>query len=732
MLICVDALRTFFAKIASGWYWILGGLLLAVILAVALCAIFRIKNKTAVSLFVIVFAIFGAVLTYSSIYVDLGGHIDPGLPSAVEIVAELDTFGKDNWENTNGGFTYEQIKKVQKDNEAPTLPDVIIDINFQDFGAYKTFSMKLGEKYYNISFIEINDNVLFFDGSMMQSGHFELDRGFFVDHIKFDDWVWNIDNTNLPAFSLGPRKYRGTNLNRKSFYTNIISLSKRDGYAFMDWYYKLLGNEDKIVTNSAFKIGREYTYNNLYYHFINFNGNTIELVGTADTATLDINNFYSYLYSVAKNLAVTESKLVDVSANGLLCAPIPENERQKYPISSSKLSDYNDAGTSDVKYYGVYNCNIGVNLIKCKANTDLEKTEGQDDYIKDIEPIIELPDITKIEQKEYFKVYVNFEDTNNSNVNDDVLVNNPVLITFTNGSDTKCLYIDNLNNLMSNNIVLLSGKNWNYEITSNALIFENFSGSFDVVEITYPPTGVLPSFKKYFSVTFKYYYMDNFVMASVGLNPIGTINRSEFDLSVDPVKVILTNKVSSKVYQFVFDNNNMLDSKVNLLVELGDYTYNILSSKLIFASVTGELTITSTNKIMLFNYAQNLSKDDLKFKISIGFKPDANNRKIRLSADSSYVDVIRNKLSAGKVYVVDITFFDAAGVIAQKFSHEHSSSGACSDSWTASNLVDNTEYTVQVRFTDKYDSTKTYLSDVATVTYAASSDYAVYYTATAV
>ena len=58
---------------------------------------------------------------------------------------------------------------------------------------------------------------------------------------------------------------------------------------------------------------------------------------------------------------------------------------------------------------------------------------------------------------------------------------------------------------------------------------------------------------------------------------------------------------------------------------MGTYDYTILSEQLIFASVTGQLTINSTDKVMLFNYA--LGADDpLTFDIEVTTNGTTNNR----------------------------------------------------------------------------------------------------------
>ena len=86
---------------------------------------------------------------------------------------------------------------------------------------------------------------------------------------------------------------------------------------------------------------------------------------------------------------------------------------------------------------------------------------------------------------------------------------------------------------------------WNYLIDSEALIFDNFRGSFTIRDDSS-------------TITFPYYYLDNFTVASVGLNPIGTIDTSIIDLATNPVRIILSN--DKNTYQFVFSSNSDLNA----------------------------------------------------------------------------------------------------------------------------------------------------------------------------
>ena len=155
------------------------------------------------------------------------------------------------------------------------------------------------------------------------------------------------------------------------------------------------------------------------------------------------------------------------------------------------------------------------------------------------------------------------------------------------------------------------------------------------------------------------------------------------------------------------------------------YFYTILSKQLIFASVTGKLKITTTNKIMLFNYALGVD-DPLTFKIYLEQNGTTTNS-FRLYSDTNNVDLIRENLTGTKVYVVTCVIYDKDGLVKETFNHTHQSSGSCGDSWTASNLIEGQTYTLQLRFTDSSDTTKTYLSDITNFTFKTNYGYKMVY-----
>ena len=616
-------------------------------------------------------------------------------PTPQEQIDNITSTIEDNWKNTNGGFTFEQIKLAQDDNEWPSYADQIIDLKCYDYGSYVVFSFYDGGIYQNAVFYKSSDGLIL-DGIMNMHAEMTGIKWFLAYNTDSFKWVDNRDEE--PNYTISQ------NWIVWQKHDNLLSVSRQTP-DFLVWQYTFRTNKDEAYKYALSNVAT-LTAQNITSHFIKFGD--VELIGTGSTGYVKINSFYNYLYEQIKGEQYNTTKLIDASS--CLCLPIPTGLQPNYPISPSKQAEYDGA-----EFYGVYRCNIAVDLNYVKGNTTLNSTTKNEDYVDTLKEDDDYKDKVEVEEVQpgysYSKLNVNFIDTNNSDLSKIDLMMSPINISFTcqDLGLTKTVVIDNVDKLNSGIEILVNkDATWNYLIDSEALIFENFRGSFTVKDDTS-------------TITFPYYYLDNFTIASVGLNPIGTIDSSLIDLATNPVRIILSN--DKNTYQFVFNSNSDLNAYKSTLVEMGTYDYTILSEQLIFASVTGQLTINSTDKVMLFNYA--LGADDpLTFDIEVTTNGTTNNR-FSLYSETSNVTLIRETLSSAKVYLVTCVIYDKDGKLMETFDHTHQVTGACSDTWTASNLVSGEEYTLQLRFTDRDDSSITYLSDIANFTFNSNTAYKV-------
>ena len=555
------------------------GLVVALVITLILhFTCFREKNMAAlyVAMF-LVLALCGGFVQYKFFKQDNEGS----MPTPQEQVqTTIDTI-QDKWQNTNGGFTFEQIRKTQEDDTAPTYADQIIKLDCYDFGSYIVFSYKSGGVYQNALFYK-SPNGLIVDG--MINMYAKMDKKY-----KFPWWYYNVNSfqwvdqrQNAPIYD--ELRQNNSKLNWRKW-DNLVSVSRSSAKFLTDLGGLVAGYDEACAY--AMKQAAVLNGLNATANFIKFG--EVELIGTANTGYTKINSFYNYLYQEIRGEQYNSTKLVD--ANSVLCLPIDESIQSKYPIPENKKAEYDNK-----EFYGVYKCDIAVELKFLKGSSTITETTKNEEFFEDLDNDNRYKDKVKVEEvvskNTYSKLNLSFNDTGNSDLTNLKLLESPVVITFTNTetNTTKNIVVDNINKLNGGVEVLLENNvNIRYEIRSNGLVFDNYAGTFKLVDATN-------------SLTFNYYYINNFVLASVGLNPIGTIDMPKIDLSVNPVKIILKNE--KHTYTFTFDDNSKFETKISQMVELGEYEYAILSNNLIFSSTSGKLTITTTDRNMLFNCAQ--------------------------------------------------------------------------------------------------------------------------------
>lgn len=645
---------------------------------------------------IILFGIGGAAIQRTCFPMN---RANAAVPTPQEQIEQITSTIEDTWKNTNGGFTFEQIQKAQDDNECPSAADQIINLKCYDYSSYVVFSFKHGNIYENAVFYK-SGNGLILDGVMNMTCDIPGMKWFLAYDTNSFKWI---DGRNKEPNYFNETRWYMHN------YDNLVSVSRQSAYFIQYDHIRTNWNEASkyILKNAALFAAQNATSN-----FIKFGD--VELIGTNSTGYVKINSFYNYLYDQVKGAGYGATKLIDCT--NCLCLPIPSALQSSYPISADKKAEY-----GDVDYYGVYKCNIAVDLNYVKGNSTILSTTKNESYVETLKKDDNTKDKVVVEtltpNYTFAKVNLSFADTRTSDLTNVDLNRKPVKILFENADLhlKKVVTIDSVEALNKTTTILLNtSTTWSYLVESEGLIFDNYRGNFSVSG----KTG---------SLTFNYYYLDNFTIASVGLNPVGTVDTSVIDLAVNPVRIVLSN--SKHTYQFVFDNNTKLNTNLSMLVEMGDYNYTILSKQLVFASVTGTLTITTTDKVMLFNYAVNVTSDALRFNIAMTTDgPITNN--IKLSSTAANVALIRENLSSAQVYLVNCVIYDHDGKLVKSFTHTHSASGACSDTWNLSNsLTEGETYTLQLRFTDRDDATITYLSDVTDFTYSSANKYLLTYTA---
>lgn len=545
----------------------------------------------------------------------------------------IDTI-KDKWQNTNGGFTFDQIKKTQEDDTAPTAEDQILQFECCDLGPYVAFGYNSGETYQNILFYK-SPNGLIVDGM--------INIGASINHkYKFIAyWYYNLSTFHWLDFRPYDELLKTGNVWNVVKY---ISLSSQDASSFCYKYSDVFVHEWDKANAYAMQQAAILTGNNAATNFIKFGD--VELIGSANTGYTKINSFYNYLYQQIQGTQYGSTKLIDASS--ALCLPIPQSEQEKYPIPESKKSEYGDK-----EFYGVYKCNIAVELKRLQSPITAKTTIKNEEFFEDLNNDDRYKDKVKVEKVEstatYSKLNLTFKDTGNSDLTNLNLLTSPVVMTFINTetNTVKNVIVNNINKLNNGvNVLLENNTNIRYEIRSYGLVFDDHDGTFKLTDGTN-------------SLTFNYYYIDNFVSASVGLNPIGTIDMSKIDLSTNPVKIILKN--SKHTYTFTFDDNSKLETKISQMVELGEYEYAILSNNLIFSNISGLLTITTINKDMLFNCVQSeevVSSFNLRGN-GVNYSPDGSKKRFLMFSIDKKLSALISEVYGATGYNIDFNFYDS-------------------------------------------------------------------------
>lgn len=525
------------------------GLIFAIILSLTI-----LKGKTNALFFICIIALSAitGIAVQSKMFSnksELSLNPDEQIQQVIEAI-------DDTWIINNGGFSEDQIEKSKQDDTTPLYDDKEIKMNCYDFGSYIVFSYDDGNQINNISFYK-SKNGLILDGVMNVYSSVTI------------NWFWVYDNTFkwITDFDSEPHWWSRYHFGGRT-HDNFIKLSSNNiSYLESDGPAK---NWDAF-NNYLLKAAATFTGINATTHFIKFDN--IEIIGSASNGYLKINSFYNMLYNSIKGYSFNTTKLID--STKCLCIPIPTAIQKNYPIPEDKKTEYNNA-----EYYGVYNCNIAVNLTIKKGNSTL--ISDNDEYINRVDD--EKKQINQISSNVVNKLTIDFNNTTNSDISAVDFGNNNIIIKLASGKLTKLIKIDNISNLKPTT-VLLQPLSWNYEIISPKLCFESLKGSFELNGDS--------------ELIFNYSYSEKYTTAEFSLNLISG-SYSYADFSANPITITLINKETNTAYSLIYNDSILLKKEI----EIGLYSYaiNCNSEIMKFPSMSGSINIDNQNYKHSFNY----------------------------------------------------------------------------------------------------------------------------------
>lgn len=624
---------------------------------------------------------------------------------------------------TNGDLTEEEIKQQKKDIEAPTCDDV-----FNDYYIYETetyvFVLKKDTKdgkniYPNLSFIKTENGTLQYDGTVGIKAN--LDVNWFSGIPDFNTLTFDYD------YSLGMNYEKGVDFDIVSFLGGIFSqwnaFHNANNFVsytnynvnYCDNFLNMFGptrvvrlssgaeeNDKRILKNKTF----EWLGENILPYFIDL-GDDVEFIMSDKTLSDDerqaktmsyLNSYATYMWNQTKTSDKTENqKIVDLS-DYFAKFIYDENVYKQYPIPASKKSEY-----PNQEYYTVYNCKILGNVSYVYNNQKIDGDKLPDDGDFDITP---PPIVTK----EYSKVTFLLINKDNSDIENLNLLANPVTIKI---NDKVLTFDDKLELQLGKCIALEKDKTYIYEIASNGLLFDSYSGSFEVKE-------------SFLEISLEYTYSHGFAYTTISLMPITATDSSGIDLSANPVRIVFTGLNGEGTYQFVFDSNDKLTSEIGQFLKTGEYSYSVLSEQLIFSSTSGNQKVDANNRKFAFTYSINTYQNDLKFTVVVEEQTISTAHDLRISATQETTILLGQKIGQTS-YSVVVKIFDKDGYILKTLNHLHGV-GGCSDSWSSNGVLkDGETYTGQLLYQNTDDLTKSYVSGTFTFTYQSGTVYTFVY-----
>ena len=610
--------------------------------------------------------------------------------------------------NYNGGLTKSEIDKEKGDANCPTKDDMYDGLNIIELDNivcfYKEIELDDGTIIYpNLLFVK-TDNGLVYNGAtnmVATSVHY----AFGVTSFSVYQDYYNLPDLNVKSNFFGGF-YADTN--------SKICLYDSGNYTFM----RLTGNQfslGSIISKfwspvNAMNSTRDYINKEIYNkYFLTFCDNNIEIImdnSSKDNAYADLNGFYDFVYRSAtshdygkdENGNDLNKGLCTVDVSKLTVYPIPATEQKNYPNGSDD-------------YFHIFNTNVYLNIQYEKIEQECPITVVDDNLDETVdkkdEAIITTSTISITFEPKY--------NTLDKKTVQQVVKDNPITISFyKDGQFVKKTVATDTSFSQTNfktTVGLENGK-YTYTIDSAQILFDSYSGSVDVTSSC--------------SMKFKYDYKDGYVLTTIGIEPASSdIDLSSLDLANNPIKIVLNSK-DGETIQFVFDDNSKIGSQSQLL-KVGKYTLTILSEKAIFSTLSTDIEITPQSRVYKYKFTLNQKTSDLDFTVKVS-QQSGTTGKLKLYAETSSVKILQGKLGETN-YLVSLIIFDKDGKIVEEFQHTHNGTGTCSDSFTASNLVENQKYDLQLTYRNSDDSI-VYTGATVGFTYALNSLYTFTYTCT--
>ena len=580
----------------------------------------------------------------------------------------------------NGGLVIEQIENFKSDDSLPWSDDVFRDFYITETQNHVLLHRVIGSKFPNISFIKTSTGLVF-DGVWGVTA--TIDTNIITGKHNFDTLLFNLEYSTL----INQNKISFSNFSHSFCPAYDRSLFKFDRKNSLKRLYN--ATYTFIINNVAIPIFQDLT-DDLTDGFVE-----LLMIENMDLSQEEkdlialryLNAFATNLWQKSKPTGLiqpnqTYKSVVDISNHFVKF--IPFELQENYPIPAEKQSLH-----GGLDFYPIYKCSV-------VANTEYGYFPTNSLPIKTSNtPVVEVispPNIPVIENACNLSIKLN--NILDSDLTNFDITSTPVVIII---NDRQLIFNTLIDLNSGKNIVVENGSNIFYQIFSDGLVFNSYSGT---ITITNRQT----------LMSFDFTYQHGFVMTTIKLMQISGIDISGVDLEKYPVRVILNSDEQS--YQFNFDNNSKLANNLSMFVKKGNYTYSILSNQLIFGSLSGNIEVTNTIRVFLFSYSVMTFQSDLN--ITLNYEPSLinyGNYDFKFNTSISEFNLIKQKLSYNFKIFVKVFNEDGFLLINKPLTYYFDGSTPFVSSLDSNNSLSlGSSYTMQILFT-KYDESISYISN---------------------
>ena len=247
-------------------------------------------------------------------------------------------------------------------------------------------------------------------------------------------------------------------------------------------------------------------------------------------------------------------------------------------------------------------CFLNVEYVNHK-NQNAFKTDSVNEDGKNITDTTILEEVKDLTTAT--KLTIKLVNKNNTSLKGFDISKSPVTIKLTNSNNTYTFLFDTMTKLNTSVIKGVQPGDYDVEIISNVLDCGNAS------KITVKNTAL--------TVELPYTYTAGVVNVSVKLMPLSNFSDFIGDsiMSNSPVNVCFYNSNGVGSYDFIFDSLSDLNSSVSRNLPIGQYSYTIYSSYLVFTPTTGTVTVDVNHTNFVFDYdTQTHLEFDIQYKNS--------------------------------------------------------------------------------------------------------------------